>query len=497
MLSAADRYCNIDNDVLCPRKATANPLPNIKELPDTNKIIMKKLLLSLSFLLASVFVYSQITFERHYDCTGHNGGTDVLQTDDGGYLVATQYLCLIKTDQYGDTLWTKCLGGNLGQNFFSLKKTNDNCFIACGSSHGFGLYGSNYWLAKFNANGDTIWQKGYGGYGDEDAYDVIQTSDGGFALVGASTSFGGAIYFVKTDNQGDTLWTKLYSKSYTSFANSLIQLADNGYVIVGETGIGSVNRNLLVIRTNMNGDTIWMKTFGGNNNEVGYSVKETDDGGFIISGATKSFGLGGYDVYLIKIHSNGLIQWTKTIGGINDDSGGECVLTSDGGYAVAGSTNSFGSGNYDAYLLKLNSIGDTLWSKTFGGLGIDAAGYIKETTDGGFIIAGRTESYGGNSDVYLIKTDANGQVAGIDDYPSMYNGITVYPNPTTRQVNIQIPKQFGQTKTLEVFDFVGQLQLSKTDNFSEIDISSLTSGLYFIVVTNTDNERQTFKIIKD
>ena len=464
---------------------------------------MKKLLLFLTCLLTSVFVYSQITFERHYGGPSYDGGISVLQTNDGGYIIAGQTsnsagsAYIIRTNGIGDTLWTKVYGGNLSQVFYKIRNTNDGGYILCGVTHGLGYYGYNYLMLKINSSGVTLWQKGYGGYGDENANDVIQTSDGGFALVGASTSFGDAIYFVKTNNQGDTLWTKLYSKSYTSFANSLIQLADNGYIIVGETGIGSVNRNLLVIRTNLNGDTIWMKTFGGYNNEVGYSVKETDDGGFIISGATKSFGAGGYDVYLIKIYSNGLIQWTKTIGGINDDSGGECILTSDGGYAVAGSTKSFGSGNYDAYLLKFNSIGDTLWTKTFGGLGIDASGSIKETTDGGFIIAGRTESYGGNSDVYLIKTDANGHVAGIGDYPSTNNRISVYPNPTTGQVNIQISKQFGQIKTLEIFDCIGQSQLVKTDNFSDIDISFLTSGLYFVVLTNLDNERQTMKIIKE
>ena len=149
---------------------------------------MKKVLLSLSFILASVFGYAQITFERHYGNTGYDGGYCVLQTNDGGYIVAgvtgnpagSGYI--FKTNEYGDTLWTKAYGGNLSQSFHKVKKTIDNEYILCGATRGFGINEHDYLLLKINANGDTLWQKSYGGYGDDSAIDVIQTYDGGFCI---------------------------------------------------------------------------------------------------------------------------------------------------------------------------------------------------------------------------------------------------------------------------------------------------------------------------
>lgn len=454
---------------------------------------MKKLLLLLACLFACDIAYTQITFERHYNCVGYNGGSDVLQTDDGGYLIAAHYLYLIKTDQYGDTLWTKGLSDGLGQSFFSLKKTNDNCFIACGSSYGFGLYGYNYWLAKFNANGDTIWQKGYGGYGDEDALDVIQTSDNGYALVGASTSFNDAMYFVKTDSYGDTLWTKVYKNSDYFIGSALLQLDDSGYIILGHA-----SQDIHLIRTNQFGDTLWTKIIGGSGLDEGYSIQKTNDNGFIIFGYTLSYGAGQKDVYAVKINSNGDIQWSKTYGGPGYETGCHGIVCNDGGFAIACMKGDINAGvTCDSYLIRTNSIGDTLWTRTFTNAGDDWFRRIQETSDGGFILTGYIK-IGNDYNVYLVKTNANGQVLGIDDYSSLMNSlVSVYPNPTTGQANIQTPKQFKQTKTLEIFNCTGQLQLTKTGNFSSIDLSSLPSGLYFIVLTNSDNEKITSKIIKE
>lgn len=461
----------------------------------------------MSFLLASVFVYSQITFQKHYGGNGMDIGRDVLQTPDGGYIISgytnningTGYI--IRTNENGDTLWTRTYGGNLSQDFNSIKMTYDSCYIVCGQTHGLGFYGCNVLLMKLNKDGDTLWQKGYGGYGDEEADDVIQTSDSGFALVGVTMSFGNAItseYLIKTNKNGDTLWTKIYEKYSDNWGKSLIQLNDKGYLIAGKTGSNVSNLDIYLVRTNQFGDTLWTKTIGGSLFEDAGSVIKTNDSGFLITGTTNSLGDGGYDVFVVNTDSNGLIKWTKTYGGINDDAGDAGIQTSDGGYAIVGTTQSFGSGITDIYLLKLNQNGDTLWTRTFGGTGMEGPGAIKETADGGLVIVGTTESFGGNDDVFLIKTDANGHFVGIDDYTSsMNNRITIYPNPTTGQAKIQIQKNFGQTKTLEIFDYTGQLQLTKTGNFSDIDISSLTNGLYFIVLTNKDNERQTIKIIKN
>ena len=468
---------------------------------------MKRLLLFLTCLLTSVFVYSQITFQKFYSYTGSETAYSVLQMSDGGYIASgecgsqTGTGFVFRTNEYGDTIWKKNLGGNLGMRFFNMKRTSDNCFVLCGYSDlGPGEYSAL--LVKINSNGEILWQKGYGGVAEDGAKDVIQTYDGGYAVTGYTMSFGQATftgYFIKTDSNGDTLWTRTYEQS--SFYNclgSLIQLTDSGYIISGISE--NPSDDIYLIRTDKHGDTLWTKTIGGSGDDGVSFVQMTSDGGFLLCGGTTSYGAGGRDVYIIKINSNGQVLWSKTIGGSNDDSGGG-IPTSDGGYAIWGTTQSFGAGGYDGYLIKLNSNCDTLWTKTFGSDWNDFGNSIQETFDGGFILSGWSNNWdfsGSIEKAYLIKTDANGHFVGIDENSSSINNlIAACPNPTNGQVNIQIPKQFGQTKTLEIYNCIGQLQFVKTDRFTDIDISSLTSGLYFLELTNTENERQTIKIIKE
>ncbi|MEI6852042.1 MAG: T9SS type A sorting domain-containing protein [Bacteroidota bacterium] len=470
---------------------------------------MKKLLLSLSFLLASVFGYAQITFERHYGGNSSEANCSALQTNDGGYILAgytTSFgeggkdIYLIRTNQFGDTLWTKTQGGAGDDEVRSIIKTNDNCYIITGRTSSFGSLASNILLMKLDTNGTLIWQKAYGGIQEEEGSDVIQTNDGGFAITGTTMSWGqsfDATFLLKTNNNGDSLWAKIYEKYQNNWGWALLQLPDGGYVITGQTKPSSNTDDIYLIRTNHNGDTLWTKTIGGALRDASSSIQKTNDNGFLIFGSTENYGAGNFDEYIVKTNSVGDIQWTKTYGGTNNDGAWKGIPTSDGGFATAGGTSSFGAGGTDVYLIKINSNGDTLWTRTFGSLGDESALSIKETNDGGFILAGNTNSFTGGLDFYLIKTDANGHVAGMNDYQSMNNRITIFPNPTTGKVNIQIPEQIGQTKTLEVFDCVGQLQLTKTDDFTVLDIIRLSRGLYFMVLTNQDNQRQTIKIIKE
>ena len=209
---------------------------------------------------------------------------------------------------------------------------------------------------------------------------------------------------------GQIGWTKTYGGGDWDWGYSIQQTLDGGYIVAGETqsfGVGWTD--VYLIKTDANGDVIWTKTYGGSGGDCGNSVQQTSDGGYIIVGGITYFDC---DVYLIKTDANGDVEWTKTYGGSGEDCGNSVQQTSDGGYIIVGKTTSFGAGASDVYLIKTDANGNAEWTKTYGGGGEDCGNSVQQTSDGGYIIVGGTTSFGaGGGDVYLIKTDAYGNVA--------------------------------------------------------------------------------------
>ena len=254
-----------------------------------------------------------------------------------------------------------------------------------------------------------VFVKTFGGIISEVGRSVQQTTDGGYIITGY-TDEGGAgnvdIWLIKTDSNGDSLWTQTFSDGQ---GHSVQQTTDGGYIITGHTHRSFEQQDVLLIRTDSEGNEVRNQTFGGSGGDYGYSVQQTNDGGYIITGKTNSFGNGGNDFWLIKTYTNGNEEWNKTFGGSATDYGYSVQQTTDGGYIITGFTNSFGNGSSDVWLIKTDANGDSLWTKTFGGSDSDEGLSVQQTTDGGYIIIGDTESYGnGGRDLWLIKTDSNG-----------------------------------------------------------------------------------------
>ena len=381
-------------------------------------------------LVSSTFVYCasaeepQMEWSKTFGGPGEDAGNAVQQTSDGGYTIAGYTdsfgagrtdVYLMKTDKNGNEEWSKTFGGTDSDWGNSVQQTSDGGYIIAGEAYFFGP--ADICLIKTDKNGNLEWSKTFGGTGWDEGYSVQQTSDGGYIIAGYTDSFGAGsddVYLIKTDENGNEEWSKTFGGKECDGGKSVQPTSDGGYIIAGYTGgyiisgytrpFGAGSSDVYLIKTDKNGNLEWNKTFGGTGWDEGYSVQQTSDGGYIIAGYTDSFGAGSDDVYLIKTDENGNEEWSKTFGGKECDGGKSVQPTSDGGYIIAGDTSSFGAGGFDVYLIKTDKNGNLEWSKTFGGSDWDYGNSVQQTTDGGYIIAGKTWSFGaGWNDVWLIK----------------------------------------------------------------------------------------------
>jgi len=261
----------------------------------------------------------------------------------------------------------------------------------------------------------TTFQRAYGGTAMDEGTSVRQTTDGGYIIAGTSTSYGSGgrdILVIKTNAFGDTIWTKTFGGATDNeYGFCVQQTTDGGYIVSGvASSFADVAGDMYLLKLTPTGDTSWSRTYGGIGYEWGAYVQQTNDGGYIIAGQTPAFGAGGFDAYLVKLNSSGNISWTKTYGGTGIEIGLAVDQTADGGYILAGEIGTYGAGAGDFYLAKTDSIGNITWTKAYGRPGSEAAVSVKQTTDGGYIIAGTSENTLGplGPDMCLIKTNSVG-----------------------------------------------------------------------------------------
>jgi photosystem II stability/assembly factor-like uncharacterized protein len=308
----------------------------------------------------------------------------------------------ITFSQAPDTAWTKRFTNGYYNRGYCAQQTNDGGYIIAGEW--WGSIWSQQTLIKTDSIGDAQWQKTYL-YGWANC--VRQTKDGGFIFAGYNMHFFEQLSVIKTDGSGATQWTYQsgeggYPYSFKGFGQSVVQTRDGGYVAVGEDEYDS---SVVMVCLDTSGVSKWIKEFGGNGNQCGYSVQQTSDGGFVIAGTTNSYGGGGNDVYLIRTDGNGNELWYRAFGGTNDDFGNSVQQTSDGGFIIAGTTNSYGGGGSHVYLIRTDGSGNQLWYKTYGGTNFDFGSSVQQTTDGGFVIVGSSGGF-----TYLVRTDSNGSM---------------------------------------------------------------------------------------
>jgi predicted secreted protein len=382
----------------------------------------------MTFLAFSIFLASMpmasaagiVEWSKTYGGTGADSGAgDIIQTSDGGYAISgdtasfgagsTDYW-LIKTDALGNMQWNKTYGGSLAESDAAMCQTIDGGFALVGDTKSFGVGSNDVWLVKTDAAGNMQWNKTYGGTGADLGINVAQTSDGGYAVAGYTSSFGaGGIDFwlIKTDAAGNMQWNRTYGGPGSDYCFNVVQTSDGGYAVAGPTNsFGAGNYDIWLVKTDAAGNMQWNKTHGGSGMEWMDQMIPTVVGGYAIAGFTNSFGAGSSDVWLVKTDALGNMEWNKTYGGPGSDNGFHLTQTAEGGYAIIGSTSSFGAGGNDVWAIKTDVSGNILGNQTFGGTSTDDGRSIIQTIDGGYLLAGNTMSFGaGGSDFYVVKID--------------------------------------------------------------------------------------------
>jgi hypothetical protein len=306
--------------------------------------------------------------------------------------------------------WNKTYGGEYGDGAWSLQELNEGGYILVGNTATRGE-GSDLWLIRTDQSGNPLWSRILGGSGEDVGYFVKETNDGGFIITGSAKSFGMGeerLWLIKTDGNGSRSWDKTFGGFVSSTGDggwSVSEARDGGYIVAGYTkSQGNGGKDLWLLKTDDQGNKIWDYTYGGMRDDVGISVLQGRDGGYIAAGRTASFGKGGDDIWLLKTDSRGIETWNVTFGGSKDDAGFQVVELMDG-YALVGRTES-GTDSNRIILIRTDLLGRELAEKTYLG---SSGTSLQLTEDGGFIIAGRIDSKESGRDALIIKTDSIGE----------------------------------------------------------------------------------------
>ena len=467
----------------------------------SKRIILCSSLILIVAAAVSAETAPEVEWDNTFSGSSYDWVSSVQQTSDGGYILTgdaisylggNHYVWLIKTYPNGNKEWDKTFGNSGSDYASSVQQTSDGGYILAGGTSSLGPDTTYVWLIKTDSSGNQEWNKTFGGSDSDHGNSAQQTSDGGYILAGDTKSFGAGnsdIWLIKTDPDGNEEWNKTFGGSDIDRGYSVQQTSDGGYIIAGETfSFGAGYSDFWLIKTDPDGKMEWDNTFGGSYIDIAYSIQQTFDGGYILAGD------GDHDCLLVKTDSNGNEEWIKTFGGsdyFDDDICYSAQQTSDGGYILAGGTKSFGAGEWDFWLIKTDSNGNKEWDKTLGGSEHDWAKSVQQTSDGGYIVAGDTQSFGaGNLDIWLIKL--KGDVIGVEDQnnlPENYSLSQNFPNPFNPTTTISYSIAKPGNVSIEVFDILGQKVTTLFDGQREAgtysinwDAAGQANGIYIAVM---------------
>lgn len=515
---------------------------------------MKKKYLILTLLFTRLLVLAQtptIGWERCFGGSNSEEANEIITTSDGNYIVAgssnsTDHditnnhgyydFWIVKVSNTGVKLWEKSYGGTNPDEARSIKQTSDGGYIVAGYSqsnngdvsgnHG----GKDFWVIKLSATGVLEWQKTYGGTTDDYAENIQLTSDGGFIVAGRAFSTNGDVtgnhgtydyWVIKLSSAGVLEWQKALGGSGQDWAYSIKQTTDGGYIVGGScnsTNGDITNSNggfdYWIAKLSSTGVLQWQKSLGGVSDEYLTDIQLTPDGGYIVSGgstsneSTFSDNHGLSDYLIIKLNSSGTTEWKKIYGGGDDDSAESIIPLSDGNYIIKGKARSNSgdvtgnhlSPNNDTWIIKIDNTGSLIWQKCFGGTGEEYSGNIVLTADNGFVFVSRTDTnnYSGDLSLYssygvrdywVVKSNANALSIAFNELQP----ISLYPNPVSNQLNLV--GSVSISKTAVIYDMLGKAITVDVIN-NTIDVSQLQNGVYTLELHDNDNHNYCNKFIK-
>jgi hypothetical protein len=356
-----------------------------------------------------------ITFSEYLNTSWGSKANDILQTVNGGFIIAgyqegystgSYYGKLIKYDIFGNIMWEQTYPDDHCR-LSSVQQTNDGGYICLGRIAPTGQY--NFWLVKTDMNGDIEWEQTFGSDQHDYGYSLEQTNDGGFVLAGytfETENSGGLL--IKTDSNGNMIWNSYFNDA--NWIYSVQQTNDEGFILTGMTNhMGSGNDDFVLIKTDSNGLEEWSYPYGGSDFEIARCVSQTSEGGFIIVGQTNSFGSGMCDGWIVKTDAYGIEEWNQTYGSSLNDAFNAIELTDDNGFIITGYKNVTGSIYEEGWLVKINVNGDIDWEQTYQFTDHTIGYSVNQTIDQGFVIAGTTNS-GAYDDILIFKTDNVGNI---------------------------------------------------------------------------------------
>jgi hypothetical protein len=528
---------------------------------------MKKLLTGIYFIYFSFFFFNSayaqspsIEWAKCYGGTDVDYSNCVAVTNDGGYIitgisashdgdVGNNYgsydYWLVKTDAAGNIQWEKNYGGSDDETAYYVIQTSDHGYLIAGhtfsndidisGNHGL----SDFWILKTDTVGNLIWKKSIGGSAFDYAQTIQQTNDGDYIIAGSSASNGSNVtgnnggydyWLVKINSSGDVQWEMCYGGSVSEFGYAgAQQTTDGGYVIAGETSSNDSDvtgyhdtGDYWIVKTDSLSNIQWQKCYGGSEEDLPYSMKQTRDGGFIIAGITYSHDgdvTGNYDMsgstadcWIVKTDGAGTIQWQKSYGGSDEDEALSINEINSGGYIIAGFTMSNDGdvsgnhGNADFWVIRIDSAGNLLWQKCLGGSSVELATSIQKATDGGYIVCGATQSNNGdvignpgvNGDIWAVKLSPD--PIGISELNSQISDLTAQLNGNYLRLSFSSPD--AKSCHLILSDITGRNlfnnKISSNPGLNKIQLQTgeLANGIYIATLTGKSRS-VSIKVIKD